>query len=159
MGRNAGRRLAPAAAILVVAALSACGSAPPNVGQGPGEPFASPPPANIVDELVRNTMTTTGLSEPIEVLEIREGPLDELRGLTPEAQTAASVVPNTTGRQSLDRRAWRVRMIATDASVVCVTTPCVPPQVYVEAFLDAGTHGVIAVVMGAVPANIASDAP
>jgi hypothetical protein len=41
-----------------------CGGPAPPVA--PLEPFASPPPANIVDELVRTTVETTGLDEPLD---------------------------------------------------------------------------------------------
>jgi hypothetical protein len=155
MGRVPGRVSMTVAAVALAAA--ACsGPAPP---VAPLDPFASPPPANIVDELVRNTVETTGLAEPYDVIDIREGPLDELRGLTPEAQAAASIVPYATGRRSLDRRAWRVRIVGSDGSAACVGDPCARPRVYVEAYLDATSHSVIAVVVGPVPAELQSPAP
>ncbi len=119
----------------------------------------TPPPANIIDQLVRSTIQATGAEAPYQVLEIREGAFDDLRGLTPEAEAAGSITPYATGRRSLDRRVWRVRLIATEPSTACTGDPCVRPQFYVEAFLDTTTGSVIAVVTGPVPSGLASPAP
>jgi len=147
-----------AAAMTLAAAAAACDGALEG-GASPMVPFASPPPANIVDDLVRSTVEMTGLSGPVEVIEIREGPLDQLRGLTPEAQASASILIYPTGRQSLERRAWRVRLVGSQAGVSCSTDPCARSRVYVEAYLDASTHTVIAVVVGPVPSGLATPTP
>ncbi len=42
-------------------------------------------------------------------------------------------------------------LIGSDPSNGCTGDPCVLPRVYVEAFLDTVSHGVIAVVVRAQP--------
>jgi hypothetical protein len=154
MGSSPRRPIGALAVVMMAAMLAGCGAGDPVVTESVAADdaaIATPGVANIAEELVRATLQATGLRQPVEVLDIREGQLDELRGLTPEAQASASLAPFQTGRRSLDRRAWRVTLIGTDVSNGCSGDPCIAPRVYVEAFLDPVSRTVFAVVIRPAP--------
>jgi len=104
-------------------------------------PRPTVPSGNVADRLVRITLDASSLQPPYEVVEIRQGALDELSGLTPEAEAAASIPPFATGRRSLIRQAWRVRIIGS----TCTDDPCTGVRTMVEAFIDASDERIISV--------------
>jgi hypothetical protein len=123
--------------LLVVTCVAACDPA----GASDEAPRPTVPTGNVADRLVRIAVAATGVQPPYEVLEIRQGPVDELTGLSPEAEAAASIPPYATGRRSLIRQAWRVRFIGSS----CSGDPCEGGKVLVETIIDAQDERVISV--------------